>query len=70
MSESKKLNRLSLNKETITDLDVPPGRDVVGGEPGPLFTQQQGCPPTVTKSPKTCIVQLPRVPKTTGILCV
>ena len=29
--ESKKLNRLSLNKETVSDLDVPQGQDVVGG---------------------------------------
>lgn len=29
--DSKKLNRLSLNKETIGDLDVPQAQDVVGG---------------------------------------
>lgn len=29
--ESKKLNSLSLNKETISDLDAPQEQDVVGG---------------------------------------
>jgi hypothetical protein len=29
--ESKKLNRLSINKETISDLDVPQEQNVVGG---------------------------------------
>lgn len=56
MSESKKLNRLSVNKETITDLDVPQEQEVVGGQKSvPLAAT---CfPPTVTNSPAKCIVQ-------------
>ena len=56
MSESKKLNRLNLNKETITDLEVPQAQDVVGGfksqNPNP-----QCMPTNVTKSPTACIPQ-------------
>ncbi len=32
--ENKKLNRLNINKETVSDLDIPQGQDVVGGGSG------------------------------------
>ena len=64
MSESKKLNRLSINKETITDLDVPQTQDVVGGAakpsdgpnnpvciPPPTYVQGRTCN---SERPNTC----------------
>lgn len=72
MSESKKLNRLNINKETITDLDVPQEKDVVGGAtatatgtsaspaaciPPPTYLQGRTCN---SERPNTCDWKLGR----------
>jgi len=57
---NKKLNRLNLNKETISDLDVPQGQDIVGGKGE---TRKATC---ATKDDRpvcqtiTCPIEIPR----------
>lgn len=51
--ESKKLNSLSLNKETISDLDVPQEQDVVGGAiKKPVSTGPAQCIPQSSGGPQ------------------
>jgi hypothetical protein len=61
MSESKKLNRLNINKETITDLDVPKEQDVIGGAiGGGASTSPAACiPPPTYLQGRTCQSERP-----------
>ncbi|NOT58707.1 MAG: hypothetical protein HOP19_00615 [Acidobacteria bacterium] len=67
--KEEKLNPLTLNKETIQDLDVAQGQDVVGGGlagaqsdspknciPPPTYLQGRGCD---SERPNTCDWKLP-----------
>lgn len=56
-NKSEKLNKLNLNKETITDLDAPNSQEIKGG--GVILpTGQVACPGTLAKvcAPPTGLV--------------
>lgn len=69
-TEDKKLNQLDLKKETVSDLDVPQGQEVVGGAgsqspaaciPKPSYlVGDRGCPGS--DQPKNCLGPPPSKP--------